>query len=308
MKVAVYLAGVPVKAKNEFKRDLLTRFAYGAKKSGDEIYIVDNYTVIDADIAVLQGWVGMKQAPHLKLRQDVINHQRANGKHTLVIDSNLFGFLEPNDFNRYLRYSLDGIFPTTGYYFDSNIDRTRWDTIKSNYGFNERAWQSTGKHVLICLQRAGGWSMDGLDVIQWIGSIVPAIKKYTDKPILVRGHPGSLKTIPEIQRRFPELKISNFSDIRDDLSRACATITYNSSPGIASLLWGIPAWITDPRPQRSQAYPYAELDLSNLSNPECKDRTELYHRLSQCHFNMAELDSGLAWQFMRQRLPNTPCQ
>ena len=308
MKMAVYLAGVPAKAKNEFKREMLTRFAHGAKKSGDEIYTVDSYTVVDADIAVLQGWIGMKQAPHLKLRQDVINQQRNAGKHTLVIDSNLFGFLEPNDFNRYLRYSLDGIFPTTGYYFDNNIDPARWESIKQRYNFSERPWKTNGKYILICLQRAGGWSMDGLNVINWFSTILPTIQQYSDRPILVRGHPGSMKTLEEIRARWPRLEISTLPDIRQDFDRAWATITYNSSPGVASLLWGVSSWITDPNAARSQAYQYAETDLSQIENPSRQDRTALYHQLSQCHFNMDELDSGLAWQFMRQRLPNTSRQ
>ena len=308
MKVAVYLAGVPVKAKNEFKRELLTRFAYGAKLAGDEIYTVDDYTVIDADIAVLQGWIGMKRAPHLKLREDVINYQRNNNKHTLVIDSNLFGFLEPNDFNRYLRYSLDGIFPTTGYYFDNKIDPARWESIKQRYNFVERPWKTDGKYILVCLQRDGGWSMDGLHVVKWFSTIVPEIQQYTDRPILVRGHPGSMKTLEEIRIRWPRVEISTLPDIRQDFDRAWATITYNSSPGVASLLWGVSSWITDFNLARSQAYQFAETNLSLLERPLRRDRTELYHRLSQCHFNMDELDSGLAWQFMRQRLPNTPCQ
>lgn len=308
MKVAVYLAGVPAKAKNEFKRELLTRFAYGAKLAGDEIYTVDDYTVIDADIAVLQGWIGMKRAPHLKLREDVINYQRNNNKHTLVIDSNLFGFLEPTDFNRYLRYSLNGIFPTTGYYFDNKIDITRWESIKQRYNFVERPWKTDGKYILVCLQRDGGWSMDGLTVVNWFSTIMPEIQKYTDRPILVRGHPGSMKTLEEIRIRWPRVEISTLPDIRQDFDRAWATITYNSSPGVASLLWGVSSWITDPNLARSQAYQFAETNLSLLERPLRRDRTELYHKLSQCHFNMDELDSGLAWQFMRQRLPNTPCQ
>ena len=308
MKIAVYLAGVPAKTKNEYKRELLTRFAYGAKLAGDEIYTVDDYTVIDADVAVLQGWIGMKQAPHLKLRADVINHQRNTGKHTLVIDSNLFGFLEPNDFNRYLRYSLDGIFPTTGYYFDNKIDTARWESIKQRYNFTERAWQINGKYVLVCLQRAGGWSMDGLNVVNWFSKIMPEIQRYSDRPILVRGHPGSMKTLEEIRARWPRIEISTLPDIRQDFDRAWATITYNSSPGVASLLWGVSSWITDPNAARSQAYQFAETDLSQLENPLRRDRLDLYHKLSQCHFNMAEIDSGLAWNFLRQRLPNTPRQ
>lgn len=303
MKVAVYLAAVPRKAKNQFKRDLLTEFAYGCKKTGDEVTVVDEMSTVDADIAVLQGWIGMKQAPHLELRQQVIQQQRQRGRHTLVIDSNLFGFLEPLDFNRYLRYSLDGIFPTTGYYFDKDPDPTRWQSIKRSYQFEERDWKTGGKHILICLQREGGWSMDGLCPYDWLADIIPKIRSATDRSIVIRGHPGSMKTISGVKKRWPDIAISDIADIRGDFKHAWATITYNSSPGVASLLWGVPAWITDPTPSRSQAYPWAATDLSTVDNPQRPDRSKFYQRLAQCHFSMQELHDGSAWNFMRSRLP-----
>jgi hypothetical protein len=305
MKIAVYLAAVPKKTKNQFKRDLLTNFAYGAKKSGDEVWLIDDYQLVDADIAVLQGWIGMKEGPHLTLRANVIKQQRKSKKHTVVIDSNLFGFLEPDDFNRYLRYSLDGIFPTTGDYFARDIDPARWIGIKQNYNFVEQDWKRTGQHILLCLQRDGGWSMDGLGVCAWLNTTIPEIRKYTDRPIIIRGHPGSTKIMPEVAKSWPNVIISQTPDIRTDFNRAWATITYNSSPGVASLLWGIPTWVTDPVPERSQAWPEASNDLSTIENPILKDRTEFYYKLAQCHFNQQELVSGAAWQFMRQRLPNT---
>lgn len=303
MKVAVYLSAVPNKAKNEFKRSLLENFAHGVKNSGDEVYLVDDVqSVADADIAVLQGWVGMKQAPHLEQRQRVITAQQQQNRHTLVIDSNLFGFLEPEDFNRYLRYSLDGIFPTTGYYFDRNIDSARWEAIKRDYGFEERPWRVDGRHVTLCLQRDGGWSMDGLSVIEWLENTIPLVKAYTQRPILIRAHPSSMKVVPEIERRWPQLEISRNTDLRQDLNRSWCTVTYNSSPGVASILWGIPTFITDPSPQRSQTYGFANTDLSMLGNPLLPDRTDFYHRLSQCHFATEQLSTGDAWRFMRARI------
>ncbi len=306
MKVAVYLSGVPAKAKNAFKTMILNKFAYGAKKAGDEVYLVDQLAPIDCDVAVIQGWVNNKQAPHLALRSSVIKHQRKNNKHVIAIDSNLYGFLRPDDFNLYLRYSVGDVFPDRGYYFNNNIDPTRWFAIKSNYGFSERNWNVNGKNILVTLQRNGGWSMGDVPVQQWLDQIIPQIRAATDRPIVVRPHPGDIKTVPNIKfHKTPNISWSTNADIRQDLDNAWATVTYNSSPGVASLLWGVPTWVTDPAPSRSQAWPYALTDLSQLESPHRPDREEFYHRLAQCHWNADELDSGDAWRFMRQRLPNT---
>ena len=303
MKLAVYLSAVPSKTKNQFKRDLLKKFAIGSRVVGDDVLLVDDVNrVIDSDIAVLQGWIGMKSSPHLEQRRRVIEHQKRIGGHTLVIDSNLFGFLEPTDRDRFLRYSLDGIFPTTGYYFDSNIDHTRWDEIKHNYGWTDRDWQTTGQCVLICLQRDGGWSMDGLSVIDWLTGIIPVIER-SGRAIVIRPHPGSVRIVPEVARRWPGIEISDRLDIRQDLDRAWCTVTYNSSPAIASLLWGVPTFVTDPTPQRSQSWPYACDDLARIPDPFRPDRQALFEKLSQCHFATDTLETGNAWRFMRARLP-----
>lgn len=304
MKLAVYLSAVPAKSKNQFKRNLLAKFALGARVAGESVLIIDDVNrVIPADIAVLQGWIGIKTSPHLEQRRRVIEQQRSSGCHTLVIDSNLFGFLDTEDRDKYLRYSLDGIFPTTGYYFDSNIDESRWAEICAAYRFQERDWKRDGTHVLICLQRDGGWSMGGLPVIDWLDSMRQSIRTVTDRPIIVRAHPGSRKIIPEIQKRWSDLIVSDLSDIRQDFDRAWCTITYNSSPAVASILWGVPAFITDPEPRRSQAWSYADVDLARVEQPTLFDRQQFYHRLSQCHFATDRLESGNAWRFMRARLP-----
>jgi hypothetical protein len=303
MKIAVYLSAVPAKSKNEFKRNLLAKFAIGARSAGDDVLIIDDVNrVAAADIAVLQGWIGMKQAPHLQQRQQVIEQQRSQHKHTLVIDSNLFGFLDPNDRDKYLRYSLDGIFPTTGYYFDRDIDPSRWQEICARYHFQEHPWRQ-GTDILICLQRDGGWSMDGLPVIDWLHATIERIMAVTDRPIVIRAHPGSLKVVPEIRRRWPTIAISDRADIRQDLDRAWCAVTYNSSPAVASILWGVPAFVTDPDGRRSQASGYADTDIAGIERPQMPDRQAFYHRLAQCHFATDQLETGDAWRFMRSRLP-----
>lgn len=305
MHIAVYLGAVPAKTKNQAKRDLLRAFSVGAETTGDKVTVTDNLnTVIDADIAVLQGWIGMKSAAHLDLRQRVIQHQRQCGKHTLVIDSNLFGFLDVKDRDRYLRYSLDGIFPTTGYYFDSNIDTQRWSEICRRYSFLERPWRQSGDHVLICCQRQGGWSMDGYSVLAWLIHVIPKIQQHTNRPIVIRPHPGSTKMVPDIRQAWPDITVSDNADIRKDLDTAWCSVTYNSSPGVASILWGVPTFVTDSDPKRSQAWPEANTDLSQIENPAMPDRQNLYHRLAQCHFATADLPSGRPWQFMKARLPS----
>lgn len=303
MRVAVYLSGIPAKSKNQQKRQCLLDFAAGVTVAGDSVEVVEGYDAVDCDIAVIQGWVNAKTGPHLRIRAAAIERQRTVNRHVVVIDSNLLGFLEPGDFNRYLRYSLDGIFPTTGYYFDRDIDPSRWLSIQHNYGYQERKYRRDGRHILICLQRNGGWSMGQQDVIDWLEKTVRHVRAHTDRPIIIRPHPGNQEIVKQLQITSSNTTLSQAKDIRDDLKHAHATVTYNSSPGVASLLWGVPVWVTDPEPAKSQVWPLAQTSLRDIEHPIYQDRTPLYHRLGQCHFSAAELRSGEAWRFMRARLP-----
>lgn len=303
MLVAIYLSGVPAKSKNQQKRQALQDFATGVCAAGDHVIMVKDNNIVDCDLAVIQGWANSITSPHLRVRHEAIQRQKSQGRHIVVIDSNLLGFLEPKDFNRYLRYSLDGIFPNTGYYFDQKIDSNRWNVIKQRYSFQERDWRKNGRYILLCLQRNGGWSMGSTPVLEWLTATIDCLRQHTNRPIRIRAHPGDRGILSRIRVNQPNCAISDTEDIRQDLDQAWATVTYNSSPGVASLLWGVPVWVTDPDPRKSQTWPIAHTDLSAIESPTYGDRQQLYHRLAQCHFDSAECQSGLAWRFMRERMP-----
>ena len=86
----------------------------------------------------------------------------------------------------------------------------------------------------------------------------------------------------------------------DDLKGAWASVVYNSSPSVASLIEGIPTFLTDPVPQHSQSFGIANTDLSKIENPDMPDRQPWVERLSMCHWNFEEMQSGAAWSFFRK--------
>jgi hypothetical protein len=69
---------------------------------------------------------------------------------------------------------------------------------------------------------------------------------------------------------------------------------------VASIIEGVPAFITDPEPQHSQSYVVANMDLNQIENPMLHDRQSWIERLAMCHWNFAELQSGEAWQFFKK--------
>jgi len=197
-----------------------------------------------------------------------------------------------------LRYSFDGVFPTTGNYFTEEVDSNRWKKISSNLGISLKDWQSNGKHILICTQRNGGWSMGGVDVVHWVKQTISELRKHTDRPIVVRGHPGDKRSKVYLSNKG--WKVSNNENILEDFSKAHAVITYNSSPGVAAAIEGIPVFVTDPNPKVSQAYDVANTDLKLIENPKLPERQAWVEKLCMSHWNFLELSTGEAWEHIRK--------
>jgi len=258
--------------------------------------------LLKADIGVIQGWVhsGSPNSPHLNLRKQVA--QNTHNTHTIIVDSNLFNYnLGPLYHKHYSRYSMDGVFPTTGNYFWDDPDPNRWLQISRDLNITLKDWRTNGNYILLCTQRNGGWSMKGLDVMQWVEQTVKTIRNYSDRPIVVRGHPGDKNTKLYLKPgRKSTWTLSRNEKIVDDFRNAWAVVTYNSSPGVAAAIEGIPVFVTDPTPQISQAYEVANTNLKNIEIPETPERLAWVEKLSMCHWKFEELSSGVAWANMRK--------
>lgn len=303
--VRIYYAGIPAKNNKREKRDVLTNFHLGVGVDGHSTE-VETPTWQPSDLAVIQGWVHANSgnSPHLQFRKQIIQKQKSIGKHTLAIDSNLFLYKDFGNSKQYLRFSLDDVFPTTGNYFTDNVNPARWQQIKTDIGFDLQPWRTNGNHILICLQRNGGWSMGGLDVMQWCNKTIKHLKEHTDRPIVVRTHPGDAKRAQQYIKQLKDtsVSISRKPNIVDDLKTAWATITYNSSPGVASAIEGVPVFVTDPNPHVSQAYDIANIDLSRIEMPSMPERQQWIEKIAQCHFNFDDLRKGTAWNTIKEYL------
>lgn len=300
---AAYYSGIPARNNNAEKPAILDNFLKGVSACQDEALAVRNFNLVESDIALIQGFVHEdgKTLPHLILRKNVLDYQQKNRKKTLIVDSNLFLYADPENKNRYLRYSFDGVFPTTGYYFDKEVDPTRWISIGNRLGISLKPWRTSGDYILICLQRNGGWSMKGLNVLSWLDETILKIRQHNKRiPIIVRPHPGDKKIKNLLKINHKNVTLSNKNDLRDDLRNAWATVVYNSSPAVASSIEGVPVFVTDPNSESSQSKDIANTDLSKINDPDMPDRQKWIERLAMCHWNFDELSNGTAWRFFRR--------
>lgn len=305
--VAIYHASVP-NAKNQEKVDLLRYFSQGVTTAGDTALNITDHKYRPTNVGVIQGWLG--QGPvtskHLTLRNQVIQEQLRQKKHVVAVDSNLFLYANTLNSLHYLRYSFNGVFPNTGTYCDTKVDPSRWKKISKNLNLTLKDYRTDGEHILVCLQRNGGWSMGSVDVQDWAIQTINTIRQYSDRPIVIRAHPGDKASKEYLDPRNPKCKIKFSKAVRlstnlnlvDDLRNCWAAINYNSSPVVGAAIEGVPIFVLDPA--KSQCSEIANLDLAQIETPNLPDRQSWVERLSMFHWNFDELKTGECWSHMRQ--------
>jgi hypothetical protein len=297
--VVVYFSSLPRIADHDRKVQIMRAFSEGCKRLGLRVLDQTKCEVVDCKLAVMIGWVGQTfKGPHIHLRNDVINYQRATGNHVMPIDGSCFKFADPN--SMYVRYSLDGVFYNQHEYANKNSSNQKWNQIRHDLKIpNMLPYRTTGNHIVICLQRDGGWNMKGEDLDRWLVMTVKRIRAISNRPILIRPHPKRpmTDTVNKV-KGFPNVYESVKSSTLDqDLEGAWAAVFYNSSSSVAAILKGVPVYVSD---EDAVTYKVANTDLSNIdTNPNLPDREQWLWDLAACHWSDEELRQGLVYKHFK---------
>ncbi len=301
-----YLSSLPKHINGTEKVNALTYFAEGAARCGDVASTTTAQTYESCDVGAIIGNAfdanpAKTTLAHYKVRKMVMDTQTKLGRYWLSIDSNVFIYKNKENPKKYLRYSFNGVFPKTGIYCNDNPGEENWNNIKRDYNMDLKPWRANGSHILITLQRPLGWSMRGFNLMKWLENTFREIRKYSDRPIVIRWHPGDWKSYPVYESLLKQYNATispQERHITEDLVNCWALVCHNSTPSSVASIEGIPAFITDD-PGYCQAGDIANLDFSKLENPWMPDRTEWIKKISQCHWSFDDTRSGRCWAHMR---------
>lgn len=291
--VVVYLSSLPRIADRNRKVEVLQAFAAGCTQLGLKTLLQGNQQLAPTKLAVILGWVGQSiKGPHIQLRKDVIANQKV-----MSIDGSCFKFADPTSI--FLRYSLDGVYYNTNEYANKNSSPDKWNQISQRLGLELKPWRAAGDHILVCGQRDGGWSMKGTDMNQWVLDTVKQIRTRTSRPIVIRPHPKN-PINPHLFGNIPNLKFSRATTLQQDLHNAWASVFFNSSSCVASVLAGVPVFASD---SDCVAWQVANHDLSQIEKPLTPEREQWLWDLSAAHWTDEESRSGLIYNKFRPFLP-----
>jgi len=290
--VVVYASSLPRVADRSRKIEVLEAFVAGAQAQGARVLLQRECQVVPARLAVILGWVGTKiRGAHIQLRRDVIDHQRVSKNLIMPIDGSCFKFVD--DHSQFLRYSLDGVFYNRDRYANANSTADKWNQIQQVLGLQLQPWRAQGDHVLVCLQRDGGWSMKGTDMTAWTVNTVRRLRELTSRPIVIRAHPKHRIDLSVLSDLTGVRQSLHGTALVQDLKDAWAAVFYNSSASVAAVLAGVPVFATDDDcVARSMANP----DLAQIENPCMPAREQWLYDLSAAHWTDAESRSGAIYR------------
>ncbi len=149
-------------------------------------------------------------------------------------------------------------------------------------------WKLPGSKILLVTPSEKPCKYYGIDRDQWVADTIAAIRRYSDRDIVVRD-----KTSRWSRTRAPIYEVFN-QDI-------WCVVTYNSIAAVEAVAYGIPAFALAP----TAAEPVALAELSRIEDPFRPDPEFVRQwlcSLAYGQFHLDELLSGEAWRITQKNI------
>lgn len=150
-------------------------------------------------------------------------------------------------------------------------------------------WKKDGRKILIAKPDDKPCRFYDVDLNKWTKNTIEEIKKYTDRPIVVRDRAIS---------RTNRLVHNTLQEALDD--DVFALVTFNSVAATESIFHGIPAFTLAPA---NAASPVSYQDLSKINEPYYPTHDKLIAwaaHLSYGQFHISEIKSGQARRMLEE--------
>lgn len=156
-------------------------------------------------------------------------------------------------------------------------------------------WNPNGEYALVLGQVPTDTSVMNVEYESWVKDTVIALKDRID--VRFRPHPvGSGASVRPPCPRFEG------GDLLEQIRGARFTVTFNSNSGVESVMAGTPLVTVD---QGSMAWDVASHSLDETLFTG--DRKPWANRLAWCQWLPEEIESGMAWEHLREVIDTDLC-
>ena len=298
--VVVYISSVANPRKHSRKIACLESFAEGVTKTGNRVHVERDFKYRPGRLAVMLGWATTNTGgPNIVLRKQIIAEQQRCNFKTMCIDASCWKYLD--DSGTYLRYSLGGPFYDRAEYANKSSGSEKWQEISRQLSLQLNPPSVNNGHVLICMQRDGGFSMKSLNPIEWLDTKIKEIRLHTTRAIVIRPHPNAYE-----MQNFKKYALSQYrkqwnvsvidpkhSKLTDNLVGAHSVVLFNSSASVAAVCAGIPLFADD---SSCVSWAVANKNVSSIESPVTFDRQQWIQDLAAAHWSDEDARTGKIYQ------------
>jgi hypothetical protein len=256
-------------------KPVISAFLQGCRTLG--IDTVENS--MDSDAALI--WSVLFQGRMLP-NQRVYEHYRKQGKNVFVID---VGTLKRGVL---WKISLNNINRLAWWGNEKNLNLGRPATLGLSL---QETRQIRAETILVAGQHERSLQWMGMPPLnKWYEETISEIRKYSQRPIIVRPHPRhvpQLNLSKDIQIIQPKKIPNTYDDYDVNYNHHCV-VNYCSGPSIQSAIEGTPIVCSE----ASLAYPVS-IPMSEIDNPVMPDRTDWFVKLCHTEWLVDEIAQGI---------------
>jgi hypothetical protein len=285
MKISCYTDYGPLNSKPVFDALL-----HSMNREGDTVLI--NKDDGRCDVAVI--WSVLWQGRMAKYK-NIWNAYRDKNKPVIVVE---VGGIKRNET---WKIGINGINREADFAND-NVDGERWKKFKMPL----QPWNQTGNDIIVCGQHhhSHQWR-NNPPMSKWFEQQVTEIRRYTDRPIVIRPHPRNRVTIDT--NKFQNVRIvgptrdqSTYddTDLAERLKSAWAVVSHSSNPAMTAAIAGIPVYVSE----ASLSYDVGNKTYENINNPHMPDRQNWANKLAYTEWWTDEIQQGIPWKRIKKRL------
>lgn len=259
------------------------------RSKGEEVYINEDR---NCDVAVIWSvlWLG-----RMASNKKIWDSYQAQKKPVVVME---VGGLKRNVT---WKMGINGINRDADF-ANQTFDNKRWPL----FNIEMKPWKQTGNIIIICGQHdnSNQWKKNPR-MTNWIEQQIQEIRKYSQKPILIRPHPRNNfdfdeKKYPHVRIKKPQRDWSTYddTDFKKVLKSTWAVVNHSSNPAIESVINGIPVFVSE----SSLCYDVGNASLTDIEKPAMPARQTWANKLSYTEWTTQEIRDGLPWVRIRERL------
>jgi len=292
------------------KRALMAKFADGVSTTKCKTFLVNSLAnparfISTRDFALIWGYSKWASSAERFWKR-----HGGDPKNIIFFEGNVLKARETIKAEVY-RFPMGSIFNDEAYYMEHTAKELdeKYTRLSEHVNLNYKPWaKNKDGHILIYMNRGGsGWGNFGVSVWPWLEKTVYRIREFSNRPIIVKDHPGRIIIDKEEKQNktkaldnIKSLNVKFMHDVTTDLNlknkkilnTAHSAVVLGSTAGLVSMMEGIPSFADHPKAVLNK---WSCGRIEDIESPKYPSRDEFVEWYCKTHWVLKDVEQGQYW-------------